>query len=391
MADEALAPVADTPSPAPVGMSEADAISRIGEALGRQERGDAPPTDTEPEIETTEADLDAGQEQGEVEDRRERSEDDPELSEEVEEAEEAEESEEPEAVEVPDNLEALAAMFEVDPADLAGHIQVPFTDEDGNPQSISLAEAIHGNLRQADYSKKTEALAQERQQFQAQKEQESQALYAKQHQLDGLLTVMQQELQAGPTDEQILDMKNPNSPNYVGDYEADQIRYQRDQKRIAYQRALMERDQAIAENKAAADAARVEYRNEQLRLTSVFFPDLNEPAKQTAFEKDVRDYLSDLHPTARYSPEEIESFVNGYDARQLLILADAMAHRNGQKSAKTLTKKFKSTPKAIKPGPGAARTTKRQDARQTSLQRLRKGGGKEAAIDYIRSLTQSQR
>ena len=62
---------------------------------------------------------------------------------------------------LPDTLVGLAGALDISADDLAGHVRVPVT-VNGEVQHVTIADAMKGHQLQADYTRKTQELAEER-------------------------------------------------------------------------------------------------------------------------------------------------------------------------------------------------------------------------------------
>lgn len=295
-------------------------------------------------------------------------------------------------VEVPDTLKGLAEQLGVDPEALLGHLRVEVKGENGEYESQTLAEIVRGTLRNKDYSEKTAKLADDRRQLDSLVSSATQALQAKHQQVDDLLTLLTGQLDTGPSDADLQAMLNPNDPRYDVDgyVRANALRQQRTQ---AIQHAVQtlngERQQLTQQQQQQL----AQFRQQQQQRLASWVPETADKAKLPVFEREVREYLTkDIHPGAVFTEKEVDSFFQTFDARQVLIIRDAIAFRKLQKGQATVTKTLKTLPRATRPNAPAPRGDNKQGIAEKSLQSMRratqagdKASAKAAALDYIRT------
>jgi hypothetical protein len=122
------------------------------------------------------------------------------------------------------------------------------------------------------------------------------------------------------------------------------------------------------------------YLQDQQHKVSSLVPEFNDPDKASKLKSDMRKYLSGLG----YGDQEINSV---YDARQVLLIKDAMTYDKLRKSNPKVTKKVAAAPKVLKPGVAKNKTDASAKARRDKLNRLKKtGAAKDAASifkDYL--------
>ena len=285
-------------------------------------------------------------------------------------------------VEVPQTVQGLAEMLNVDVGDLVDHLQIEIKGDDGTAQTITLAEAIHGTMRTDDYTQKTQQLAEDRRQFDANILQATQTFQMKQQHTDDLLAVLQAQINTGPTDEQLTELL---------DYDPEEHYRQkalRDNQLKAVEGVIAHQQQERQQSLLQQQQLEAQNRHEQQRLFSNWLPEVKDATKLGEFETGVREYLTkDIHPTGTYSSDEVDNFFNTYDARQALILKDAMAYRALQKGGKEMTRRLKAKTRVLKPNAVPARDQGNQGARMKSQEKLRRygsGEGKKNALDFIR-------
>jgi hypothetical protein len=238
---------------------------------------------------------------------------------------------------------------------------------DGQEVKFTKDELKSGVLRQADYTRKTQALAEERKQFQTvvQQAQEQEKVYAQ------LLPVMVQRMQQSlpqPPNPELIDTdpvaymkQKEHYEREIGDFQAAQAEMQR----------MQSKNQGEQEQQLQAYVAQ----NAQM------LPDLIPEWKDAKnYEKDrhrLRDYLK----SRNFSEQEIDQ---AYDARIVALAYDAMRWRelknSKPKQSEPLEKALKPSAPAQKPMNTQVRAT--IDARK----RLAKSGSIRDAAAVFESL-----
>ncbi len=241
-----------------------------------------------------------------------------------------------------------------------------------------LIEMKNGSMMQEDYTRKTQALAQEKKEWEEQKEQE--------------LVDFRKEL------EQRLAKFGEYAANDVQQYaeinwdklrNEDPIEYQT--KWTDYQRAVERAKEADSEiqkvlddDKAKLAEQRATYLQEQNALTLELMPELKDEDTARTFISDATQFLTDNN----FSPDEIASI---QDAKALKLIKDAMEYNKLQSSGKkVVTKKKVSRTKVLKPGSVANKATKDERAikkRANQMNRLEESGSIQDAMtlfqDYV--------
>lgn len=181
---------------------------------------------------------------------------------------------------------------------------------DGKPIELTKSEIQSGYLRQADYTRKTQALAEERKQYHAvvQQAQEQEKVYSQ------LLPVMVQRMQQY--------MPQPPKPELI---DADPVSYMKQKE--AYEREMGDLQAAQAEMQRMSQKSQVEQEQQLQALVAQnaqMLPELIPEWKEAKnYERDrikLRDYLK----SRNFSDQEIDQ---AYDARIVALAYDAMRWR----------------------------------------------------------------
>jgi len=238
---------------------------------------------------------------------------------------------------------------------------------DGSEMEVTLDELLRGYQREADYTRKTSELSLEKSKYNDLMQQSQSEINNKLSKLEELTTVAQQELQQeySRIDFEKLYEEDPS----------EAARLEHKMRKRAENLAMIQE-----ETKANQQQEFQKYLQEQQHKVSTLVPEFNDPAKASKLKSDMRVYLSKLG----YGEKDINSI---YDARQVLLIRDAMAYDALKKSNAKVTKKVANAPKVVKSGIAKNKTDASSKARRDKLNRLKKtGAAKDAASifkDYL--------
>jgi len=238
---------------------------------------------------------------------------------------------------------------------------------DGSELTVTLDELLRGYQREADYTRKTSELSLEKSKYNDLMQQSQSEINNKLSKLEELTTVAQQELQQeySRIDFEKLYEEDPS----------EAARLEHKMRKRAENLAMIQE-----ETKANQQQEFQKYLQEQQHKVSTLVPEFNDPAKASKLKSDMRVYLSKLG----YGEKDINSI---YDARQVLLIRDAMAYDALKKSNAKVTKKVANAPKVVKSGIAKNKTDASSKLRRDKLNRLKKtGAAKDAASifkDYL--------
>lgn len=318
--------------------AETQMVARIAAKLGTGRRpepsGEAAATRevvTPPETEDASPSVPA-----EAESELAEGEESPEPAEAESEAEPEEPSEEQG---VTPTLKALAEALEVDEDLLRDQLQLN-VKVNGKDETVTLAEALKGYQREADYTRRTMELGDQRRQFEAQVGQAASQLEAKHKEADTLLTYLADKLDFGWTKDRLEALRSEDPAQYMA------VKDALDDNRRAYLAAKAAREKDFADRDAAQKEQFVTWRKEQQRLLLTKMPELADVAKQAKFESEVSKYLNGQG----FTQEDVTQFMKTFDHRHALIIRDAMRYRASKADAETTKIKLKALPKKAKAG-----------------------------------------
>jgi len=270
-----------------------------------------------------------------------------------------------------DSEEAEQGQTEVQPEYQQETDEVEYSEEESEEQpkqrykvkasgeevEVELDELIKGYQQGTDYTKKSQALAEQRKAIEAERghleqvKQERQAYAQKLQALDSFLTQQNRGVD--------LDVLKETDP--IGYAVAVAEQSQRE-KQLA---VVRNEQQRIAQQQQAEQQTQLQnhLRQESEKLVSLI-PELATP-QGDAVRKQIRDYAKSVG----WSDQELSSV---YDSRAVHTLYKAMKYEQLQKSKPELNKKLQSAPKMMRSGSSAPVTRNSQD--KQVMQRLRETG-----------------
>jgi hypothetical protein len=291
-----------------------------------------------------------------------------EVSEEPTETVETEEGLLTEETESPDEIESYEAEETSESSDIQENSEEPYysVTVDGTDLSVNLEELIQGYQRNADYTRKTQELAQERTQSSEFVERSKKDVEAKLQRLDQLNNAAQAQLQQEYAE---VDFEKLYDEDPV---EAARLEHKMRKKheQLAQVSQQTQELQAQEFNK---------YLGEQQQLLSKKIPELLDDQKGPRFKQQMRDYLGNIG----FNDSEINSV---YDHRYVMLVKDAMSYRNLQKAKPGIKKKVANAPKVVKGGVAKSKGQADAEAKRQQLSKLRKTGQVRDAAKFFRNL-----
>lgn len=286
-------------------------------------------------------------------------------------------------LELPPSIAELTEALGVAPEKLMG-IKVPVT-VDGKASEVTLEEAIRGYQREADYTRKTQAYAQERQQFEAQMGQAQAAFQQRAHAVDTMIAALQAELEAGPKKGDLDYLINENPAEYI---RQNRLLEERHMRLAQFQR---ERGMQLQQQQQEQMQKIGEYRRSQQQALLQHYPGIDNPEKGQAIQARTMKVLKEFG----YSEEEVKAYMSGpWDHRLIRVALKLDEMTQLQAKGKEAAKKVALKPKLMKPGTS---TAKKGDGERTEelRARLRRHGKSRArhspaaekdAVAYVRRL-----
>jgi hypothetical protein len=267
-----------------------------------------------------------------------------------------------------DSEEAEQGQAEEQTEELQASDEVEYSEEEepkprykvkasGEEVEVELDELIKGYQQGADYTKKSQALAEQRKALEAERQhleyvkQERQAYAQKLQALDSFLSQQNQGVN--------LDVLKETDP--IGYAVAVAEQSQRE-KQLA---VVRNEQQRLAQQQQSEHHASLQnhLRQESEKLTSLI-PELATP-QGDAVRKQIRDYAKSVG----WSDQELSQL---YDSRAVVTLYNGMKYAQLQKSKPEVNKKLQAAPKMMRSGTSAPPTKSSSD--KQAMQRLRETG-----------------
>jgi uncharacterized phage infection (PIP) family protein YhgE len=302
---------------------------------------------TEPEPEKVAAEVE-GDEPEEVADEK------------AEEAEqEPEEAEEEAAFQT---ISELAEALELDPDEFMDTLKAK-VKVNGQENEVTLAEAFKGYQREADYTRKTQEVAEERRQLEAEQQKLDEANQQWTQQMNEAIATVDAATSAVLADFQSVDwdrLKVEDPTQFV-------IREREYQQRHAQ---LQQQKQAIVEHNAQVQQQRMaEMLPKEQAALKAAIPEWHDESVFESERKDIADYAI----KQGYSKEQIDGLV---DHKAVVMLRKAMLYDKAMSKpepepVKKVTRKIT---KSLKPGARTNATTVKQDALEKARKRLKRTG-----------------
>lgn len=234
----------------------------------------------------------------------------------------------------------------------------------------TIAELKSGSLRNADYTRKTQEVSEQRKAVEAQ----SEALKASQQQIEQMreynIALVKSIIPPEPDPQKA----NPASPNYdPAGYQAEEVAYRQWAQHLAY----LESQQTQAQQERAKKATETEKETADREWNTLVekLPHLKDAKRVDPFVADLRKYATE---TYGFKPEEMKAIA--LDHRLALALNDAIKWNKLQASKANVQKKVEGRPPVQKGGkrlnPAEAQARRATDA----MTRLKETGRLDDAV-----------
>jgi len=241
---------------------------------------------------------------------------------------------------------------------------------DGEEFDVNLDELKSGYQRQADYTRKSQALAEARKENQVIETERARLHEERQMYVNGL-EMLQSQQQAKFEDYDNIDWETLK--------EEDPYKYmlKKDEFRDAQEKAQnLHQQQVIVqqEQNQAMQVQRANYVKQEYNRLIQALPEWAD--KKSSVKSDVRKYAQDVG----FLPEEIEQLA---DHRSVLILKKAMEFDKITDKVAPKKKKVKKVPKVQKSGRGKVKSEAANDKAKKKRTRLRKSGSQDDAASVF--------
>ena len=292
---------------------------------------------------------------------------------EVEETQEAEEVEEeaPESEEEGQAEEETEEEVEEEEFEVVAEEDLKYTIKvDGEELEVGIDELKNGYQRQADYTRKSQALAEQRKETEAIQSERMQLEQERQMYANGLQMLQEQQSaklnEFNSVDWESLKTEDP----YAYMIKKEEFRDAQEKvQSVAQQQQYVQQEQMQQQQTAKAEFVRAEY----ARLVEAL-PEWEN--KESTIKKDIRDYAA----TVGFRPEEIDQLA---DHRSVLVIQKAMEYDKLTKKVAPKKKAVKKVPKVQKSGRGNSKEDAATEDLKKKRARLRKSGKQDDAASLF--------
>ena len=225
---------------------------------------------------------------------------------------------------------------------------------DGKDVEVTLEELQAGYSRQADYTRKSQVLAEQRKQMDDELSATQQERQRYSHALEQL---------GDSTDFEINQFKDVDWNKLKADdpmayiQQKDALRDLQDSKN----KIAEEKKKLVEQEQKEYEANMMKHRETQIQILSERLPDWVDPTKGPKLKQDIKSFAL----SKGFSEQEINMLI---DARSIEVLNNAMKYEN-LLNAKIAKKKVKTVPKVTKPGAGVSKAE--IDSEKVKQQRAR--------------------
>ena len=295
---------------------------------------------------------------------------DEEVVEDTEEAEEVEE-EAPEEEEGQAEEETEEEVEEEEETEIVAEEDLKYTIKvDGEELEVGIEELKNGYQRQADYTRKSQALAEQRKETE-QIQSERQRLEQERQMYANGLQMLQEQQSSKLQEFENVDwtaLKTEDPYQYM--LKKDEYRDAQEKvQNVQQQQMLIQQEQAEEAQKARAHFVQQEYN----RLVEAL-PEWND--QESTIKKDVQEYAKSVG----FLPEEINQLA---DHRSVLVIKKAMEYDKLTTKVAPKKKAVKKVPKVQKSGRGNSKEDTAAEAVKEKRARLRKSGKQDDAASIF--------
>lgn len=241
----------------------------------------------------------------------------------------------------------------------------------GEEAEVTLDELINGYQREADYTKKTQTLAEARKALDTEKASVEQAKQLR-DQYSQRLQLVEQMLTQQPT-ENLEQLKETDPIGYAVKVAEQSQREKQLQAIQAEQYRIAQTQQAEQQDYLAKHVA-----NESEKLAQVI-PEFKDPEKGETVRKEIRTFAKSIG----WSDQELASV---YDSRAVMTLYKAMQYDKLMSKSGQVNKKVAEAPRMLKTGASTQRSPDQEQTKKSKQQLKRTGRVADAANVFERFL-----
>lgn len=239
---------------------------------------------------------------------------------------------------------------------------------DGKSQKVTLKELRDGYQRQADYSRKTGELAEQRKALDT----DTTAMRTHRDQYANLLKVLNERLGADePTPEQWSALREQDPNDYA-------IRWAEHQQRKEAREAVAREQARVADEQKAETVKTLKaYVDEQRGLLVDKLPEWKDPAKLTEGVKAVREYAGKAFG---FSKAELDQ---AYDHRIIVMAEKAMRYDEIMSKREAVKKKLQSAPEMPAPANRGVKPNRKAEQRKAAQDKFDRSGRVDDAVPLM--------
>ena len=240
----------------------------------------------------------------------------------------------------------------------------------GEEIEVTLDDLIKGYQREADYTKKTQTLAEQRKQVESERQVIEQAK-TQRDQYQERLGMIESALRTYAPQENLEALKETDPIGYAVKV-AEQTQREKQLQAVQMERARIAQQQQAEQSQNLNSHLAVE-----AQKLAEAIPEYADEQKSVQVKKDIRDYARKIG----WSDEELASV---YDSRAVLTLYRAMQYEKLMGNKAGVTKKVNEAPKMLKPGVSRQTDVNSEQTKKAMNQLKRTGNVRDAANAFER-------
>ena len=240
----------------------------------------------------------------------------------------------------------------------------------GEEIEVTLDDLIKGYQREADYTKKTQTLAEQRKQVESERQVIEQAK-SQRDQYQERLGMIESALRTYAPQENLEALKETDPIGYAVKV-AEQTQREKQLQAVQMERARIAQQQQAEQSQNLNSHLAVE-----AQKLAEAIPEYADEQKSVQVKKDIRDYARKIG----WSDEELASV---YDSRAVLTLYRAMQYEKLMGNKAGVTKKVNEAPKMLKPGVSRQTDVNSEQTKKAMNQLKRTGNVRDAANAFER-------
>lgn len=242
----------------------------------------------------------------------------------------------------------------------------------GEEREVTLDELIRGYQLEADYTKKTQSLAEARKSLETEKASVEQAKILR-DQYAQRLGIIEQMLQSQAPQENLEALKETDPIGYAVKI-AEQNQREKQLAAVQQERARIAQQQQAEQTQMLSQHVAME-----AEKLAAAIPEFKDPQKGEQVRKDIRNFAKSIG----WSDDELASV---YDSRAVLTLYKAMQYDKLVNNKPEVTKKVAQAPKMLKAGSSTQRNPDQEQVKKQKQQLKRTGRVADAANVFERFL-----